>query len=71
MTLRELLIAMEIDLDVYSRSENEIIQVELEDGTYLDIKEVFFLEQPVRTILRAIRKSDSFPYRMTNLAEIK
>lgn len=71
MNLRELLIAMEIDLKTYNKNENETIQVELENGTYLDIKEVFFLDSPIRTIIRTVRKPDSFPYNMKQLGEIK
>lgn len=58
MTVRELLIAMEIDLKTYEKNKNEVIQVELEDGEYLDIKEVFFLDQPIRTILRTVRREN-------------
>lgn len=47
----------DIDIDIRnSMDKNELVKVESPDGFYFDIKEIFYLSNPNRTIIRVERK---------------
>lgn len=43
----------DIDVDLHnSTDKNEIVQVEIADGVFVDIKEIYFIANPNRTVIR-------------------